>query len=187
MWNGISDPEIGKFSPWFCESPPWLLGEHRMGYKETDSGSTTSSQRLEGGEERISWQLHLPLAEDASGLIRTTQAFCPRFCPATSLERTKLKDKTRDGEPATRLDILLGQLLDGHTLATCIMHTHSATDDSIYLGTLDECASCLHQIIHYHHMSVLWFTWLCGHTCWSMNSVMLTNHFNINEVLSLTY
>ena len=98
--------------------------------------------------------LKMPLAS----YVPTTQAFCPRFCPATSLERTKLKDKTRDGEPATRLDILLGQLLDGHTLATCIMHTHSATDDSIYLGTLDECASCLHQIIHYHHMSVLWFT-----------------------------
>ena len=88
MWNGICDPEIGKFSPWFCESPPRLLGEHRMGYKETDGGSTVSSQGLEG-EERSGCQLHLQLAEDGASLVRT-QAFCPRFCPATSVERTKL-------------------------------------------------------------------------------------------------
>ena len=92
-----------------------------MGYKETDSGSTTSSQRLEGGEERIGCRLHLQLAEDGASLI-CTQAFCPRFYPATSVERTKLKDKTRDREPATRLDTLLGQLLDSHTLAICILH-----------------------------------------------------------------
>ena len=91
-----------------------------MGYKETDGGSTMSSQGLEG-EERSGCQLHLQLAEDGASLIRT-QDFCPRFCPTTSVERTKLKDKTWDGEPATRLDILLGQPLDGHTLATCILH-----------------------------------------------------------------
>ena len=62
--------------------------------------------------------LKMPLAL----YIPTTQAFCPRFCPTTSVKRTKLKDKTRDREPATRLDIFLGQLLDSHTLATCILH-----------------------------------------------------------------
>ena len=48
-WNGIGDPEIGKSSLWFCKSPPQLLGEHSVGYKETDGGSTVSSQGLEGG------------------------------------------------------------------------------------------------------------------------------------------
>ena len=64
MWNGISDPEIGKFSLWFCESPPRLLGEHSVGYIETDGGSTVSSQGLEGGEVvnyAFCW-LKMPLA-----------------------------------------------------------------------------------------------------------------------------
>ena len=78
MWNGVCDPEIGKFNPWFCESPPWLLGEHRMGYKETDSGSTVSSQGLKGGEERISCRLHLLLAEDATYVPRLS---VPDFVP----------------------------------------------------------------------------------------------------------
>ena len=45
-----------------------------MGYKETDGGSTVSSQGLEG-EERSGCQLHLLLAEDGPGLIYTYPGF----------------------------------------------------------------------------------------------------------------
>ena len=68
MWNGISDPEISKFSLWFCESPPRLLGEHSMRYIEADDSSTVSSQGLEEGEERISLGFFL-WVEDASSLM----------------------------------------------------------------------------------------------------------------------
>jgi len=52
-----------------------------MGYKETDGGSTVSSQGLEGGEERIGCQLHLQLAEDGASLIYVPRLSVPDFVP----------------------------------------------------------------------------------------------------------
>ena len=101
-----------------------------MGYKETDGGSTVSSQGLEG-EERSGCQLHLQLAEDGASLIRTHY---PGFLSQILSCNFTGENKTWDREPAARLDILLGQLLDTTYWQYAFCITYSATlraEDSI--------------------------------------------------------
>ena len=109
-----------------CEPPPRLLGEHSMGYKETDSGSTESSQGLEGGREVVvectfCW-LKMPLA-----------SYIPRLTVPDFVLQLQWREQDID---AIRLDILLGPNVAnvGRPHIGNIFITHLATlkaDDSL--------------------------------------------------------